>query len=381
MLAAGSEYFSPVTIQLLIDEGADVNATSDSGETALDFAKRGGLESVALLLAKAGAKESGAVERPTPEPKPAATVRAAVERSLPLLQRSAATFALKSGCVSCHNNSLTSLTIAAAREHGFPVDEPVERTQVQAAASFVELWRERSLQAWPIPGDAATVSYLLVGLGAAKHAPDLATDAWARYLKNRQSADGRWSDVSHRPPLEASDFQATATSLRALQVYAPKARRADYQIAIQRGTEWLKSAKPKTNEDRVFQLIGLAWVGASIDSVRQTSHDLIADQRSDGGWAQHASLASDAYATGQALVALRESGVVAVTDDAYQRGVAFLMSTQLEDGSWYVRTRSIAIQPYFESDFPHGHDQWISAAATNWATMALIPAADEKTTP
>lgn len=31
-------------------------------------------------------------------------------------------------------------------------------------------------------------------------------------------------------------------------------------------------------------------------------------------------------------------------------------------------------QLYFESGFPHGQDQWISAAATNWAAMALAPA-------
>ena len=60
---------------------------------------------------------------------------------------------------------------------------------------------------------------------------------------------------------------------------------------------------------------------------------------------------------------------------AYQRGARFLLNTQLEDGSWYVKNRSLAFQPYFESDFPHGHDQWISAAATNWAVMALAPAA------
>jgi ankyrin repeat protein len=377
MLAAGSEYFSTDTIQLLIDAGADMNAISSSGETALDFAKRGGQAPVVELLAKAGAKDGGAAERPTPKSKPAATIRAAVERSLPLLQRSASTFAEKSGCVSCHNNSLTSMTIASARLHNLSVDEAAERAQVKAAASFVELWRERSLQAWPIPGDVATVSYLLVGLDAAKHTPDVATDAWARYLKNRQFADGRWSDPSHRPPLEASDFQATATSIRALERYAPRARRVDYEAAIQRGTEWLSSATPKTNEDRAFQLLGLAWAGASADIIREASSDLISDQRDDGGWAQHASLASDAYATGQALVALLESGVAALDDEAYKRGVAFLMSTQLEDGSWYVQSRSIPFQPYFESGFPHGHDQWISISATNWATMALMPAANE----
>ncbi|PYU94591.1 MAG: hypothetical protein DMG08_07215 [Acidobacteria bacterium] len=44
---------------------------------------------------------------------------------------------------------------------------------------------------------------------------------------------------------------------------------------------------------------------------------------------------------------------------------------QLEDGSWYVKTRALGFQPYFDNGFPHGVDQWISGAATGWATMAL----------
>jgi hypothetical protein len=47
----------------------------------------------------------------------------------------------------------------------------------------------------------------------------------------------------------------------------------------------------------------------------------------------------------------------------------------MEDGSWLVRTRSPSFQPYFDSDFPHGYDQFISAAASNWAVMALLPVA------
>jgi len=74
-------------------------------------------------------------------------------------------------------------------------------------------------------------------------------------------------------------------------------------------------------------------------------------------------------------VALRQAGALAVTDPAYQRGQQFLLKTQLEDGSWYVRGRAVPLQPDFEGGFPHGHDQWISAAATNWAAMALIAAA------
>jgi hypothetical protein len=38
-----------------------------------------------------------------------------------------------------------------------------------------------------------------------------------------------------------------------------------------------------------------------------------------------------------------------------------------------VKSRTLALQPYFESDFPWGRDQFVSAAATNWAVMALAP--------
>ena len=86
-------------------------------------------------------------------------------------------------------------------------------------------------------------------------------------------------------------------------------------------------------------------------------------------------MASDAYSTGQALVALREAGILSPRDPRYQRGVRYLVDSQLEDGSWLVRTRAPSFQPYFDSEFPHGYDQFISAAATNWAVMALIPAA------
>ena len=47
---------------------------------------------------------------------------------------------------------------------------------------------------------------------------------------------------------------------------------------------------------------------------------------------------------------------------------------------WYVKSRAMKIQPYFESGFPYEHDQWISHAATAWATMALtVTARDEAT--
>jgi hypothetical protein len=75
------------------------------------------------------------------------------------------------------------------------------------------------------------------------------------------------------------------------------------------------------------------------------------------------------------LVALKESGTVKAIDAAYKNGARFLMNTQMEDGSWFVRSRTIPFQPYFDAGFPYGPDQFVSAAATNWATMALVPLA------
>src|SRR4051812_18768942 len=99
-----------------------------------------------------------------------------------------------------------------------------------------------------------------------------------------------------------------------------------------------------------------------------------AAQNSAGGLSQLSTLSSDAYATGQALTALRECGVVRVASETYQRGIRFLLDTQLEDGSWFARTRTLPLQRHFDSEFPHGRDQFISAAASNWAVIALAPA-------
>ena len=87
-------------------------------------------------------------------------------------------------------------------------------------------------------------------------------------------------------------------------------------------------------------------------------------------------MSSDAWATGQTLVALRMAGGLPTTHPAYRRGIEMLLKSQFDDGSWYVQARSWPFQAYFESKFPFGRDQWISAPATAWAVMALVLAVD-----
>ena len=105
----------------------------------------------------------------------------------------------------------------------------------------------------------------------------------------------------------------------------------------------------------------------TISSQRQRLLEL---QRDDGGWAQLPRIAADAFATGEVLYALHASGLPP-DSSPYKRGVAYLLRTQLEDGTWLVRSRAFGLQPYLETGFPHGRDQFISAAATSWAVIAL----------
>jgi hypothetical protein len=259
-----------------------------------------------------------------------------------------------------------------ARERGFKSNE---RTSLEESEQILGIWnlgREKLLQGDGFGGAQAAAAHILVGLAANKQPPNKTTDAIVHYLIGRQIADGRWPVATNRPPSESSDIAVTALSLRALQLYAPKGLRQEVNNRVERAREWLAKAAPRNNGDQAFQLLGLAWANADKQVLQKMARGLLVQQRKDGGWGQHLTMESDAYATGQALVALHQGGGLPVTHRAYQRGVNYLLADQAADGSWAVLTRSFPFQKQFESGFPYGHNQWISAAASSWATMALI---------
>jgi len=389
MQAAISDRLPVDVVKLMVDRGANINAKSqhprstDTGQTVLDIAKLNGNTPVVDLLIKSGATGAGP-STPTPILKPVRsnTIQGAIQRSIPLIQRSDASFTAKAGCISCHNDSLAAMAVGAARKNGFRVDEQIAAQQVKANITYLAERRDSLHQGFfaaqagaEAVGDVfgpVVLSYILVGLDAEHYKADLNTDAVAMYLKSRQQADGHWaySVADNRPPICLDYIGQTALSMRALQLYSPKVDRADYEKSIQLAAQWLVKAEPKTAEDRVWQLLGLSWAGRDKDAIKKLQRDLVAVQQSDGGWSDIPTRASNAYATGRVLLALQTSGLP-ISDVAFQRGVQFLLNTQNEDGSWYVKTRALGLQPYFDNGFPYGVDQFISNAGTSWATMAL----------
>lgn len=305
-------------------------------------------------------------------------VRAAITRALPLLQRSAATFAAERACVSCHHNSLTVITLRQLQHSGFPVDSKV--LGAVENRTFRELRGARALdeaiQAVSLADPTPNESYLLMAAHAAGLPRDLTTAVYARRMARWQH-NGHWVTSDFRPPHSSSDFTATATAIRAVALYMPDERHDERDATIDRARQWLLTTMPTSTEDASFRLLGLVWAGASADARRVAARDLLARQHPRGGFPQLPGYEPDAYSTGEALYALHQSGVPA-TDPAWRKGLAYLMSAQARDGSWRVRTRMISpasISPtYFATGFPYGKDEFLSYTGSCWAVMALLEA-------
>jgi len=302
-----------------------------------------------------------------------AEVKIAAEKSLTLLQECGPKFFAQSGCIACHQQSVTSLAVAEARQRGLPVDEKTAREQVHVTTLFIQNYREKFLERSDQPlSSAPSVGYVTLGLSAEKYPPDEITDALVVEMAGRQQTDGSWTAFSHRPPLEYSRVASTALAVRAMQLYGPPGLKSEFHERSERALIWLTAAQPTSNHDQAFRLLGLTWAGAAPSAIDTQTELLLKSQRTDGGWSQHAAMESDAFATGLSLYALHDGGRLAPTHQAYQRGIDYLLKTQLPDGSWHVKSRSFPFQEYFESGFPHGPDQWISATGTGFATVALL---------
>jgi ankyrin repeat protein len=376
MMAVNSRTRNLQVVKMLLDRGADVRAEDASGRSVSDWAAIGANKEIINLL------PSSIDRQPVRSPAAEAAsgfrnIRSAVQKTITLLEENGPKFFPKAGCISCHNVSIPMLALDLARQHGFTQQPGFELMRKQTVSAFAPQ-RENMLSGYcAIPGFATTTAWGLVSLASAGYAPDPLTDSIVKCLTLEQLPDGRWrKGGEQRPPLSPeTGIPGTAIVARAIQLYKVPALSPALENAVRRGSEYLVSTKARNGSDYPFRLLGLYWTDAPQAEIAAALQDLLAQQRPDGGWAQRSEMVSDAYATGLSLGAISMTQNRAVDTPAYRRGVAYLMKTQCPDGSWHVRSRAFGVQPYFESGFPHGDDQWISMAATAWAAIALLPAA------
>jgi N-acyl-D-amino-acid deacylase len=368
LFAAASDTATPEVFRLLLKHGVPGGERTAYGDNAADAAQRRGDARLAKLLGESVIAPKGQEVRSIPVT--AQTTRSAIVRAMQLLAKSGPAVPKERGCFSCHHQGLPSLAASYARRAGIDA-QGVAETNRRLVYPILKQSRLLLLHGVAPAGEAATVAWELIGLRCDGQPSDLFTDTAVNYLAGTQMPEGNWQDRWNRPPLEYSAVTATAVAVRALQDYALPGRRLEIDRRIARAVAWLVSAAPAASEESSMRLLGLVWGRAADSVILRNARLLASQQRDNGGWGQLASLPPDAYATGQALVALRESGYLKTNSPAFQRGMKYLLGTQQEDGSWHVRGRALPVQPLFESGFPHGRDQWISAAGTSWAVMAL----------
>lgn len=368
MYAAASEAMNANIVRLLLAKGADPAATGE-GETARTLAGKRGDTPVARLLGVAP-KDLPHVPAVTAERRP---IPVAVQQALTLLEKQSYNFIRTAGCNSCHAQDLPSTALGLARERGIPTPRLID--QLPVAMTGVTPERIMDLGA----AGVSSIGWEMVDRATNRQPADAYTDATVYFVKAMQTGEGYWKGPDgRRPPMNSGDMQTTAMAVFALKHFTPRGGEKDTALRLARAAAWLAAASPQTTQERAFHLLALRWANGSNTVIDRAAAALIATQRPDGGWSQLSAMRTDAYATGQALYALHIGAKVPVEASAYKKGTSYLLGTQAADGSWHVNTRSIWIQPYFESGFPYAHDQWISAAGTAWASMALSLAVEPK---
>ena len=303
-------------------------------------------------------------------------IKKAVNKSLPLLQTTSHLFLENAGgCQSCHHQDLTAVNLSLAKEKGFAVNDTSLNEILDSVMQSIKARRPALIQNEDPIAIVMSGGYELWALWANQYKSNKLIEMQVKNLMQRQTREGCWVSPNPRPPLEYYSFSATALMVSAIQYYSPPSLKQEVTQRIEKARAWMIRTVPETNEERVFQLLGLKWMNGDKDLIQQQAKKLLATQREDGGWSQLTTLESDSYATGQALYALYETGQIKTDDAPFQKGISFLLKTQFEDGSWKVKSRSIPFVPFVHNGFPHEKNQFISAAGTNWATMALILAA------
>jgi ankyrin repeat protein len=374
MTATASEQSGASLVKLLLEKGADPNAEDIDGERPLDWAiYRADRDKIAVLEQFGAARGHGPRQKtyPNAEAGGIADARISVERAVNLLLPAAPVGYQKRTCISCHSQALVAMAAAEARKKGIAINEEIEQTNLKQIEANYKNVADLAMQGDQPGGNIITIGYVIMALRAEQHPFDKIVAELTHAAAALQLPDGYWTPNGvSRPPMEDSLVTATAMGARTLTQYPLPGGNHQLDEKIRRAQHWLLAVDARSTEDRAMKLMGLVWTKAPQSTVEAAVRQVLGQERASGGWPQRDGMEPDAYATGISLYALHTAGVPAI-DDAYLKGVRFLQQSQYQDGSWLVKTRSYPTQPYFETGYPFGNNQFISAGAASWSALAI----------
>ncbi len=269
----------------------------------------------------------------------------AIDRGLAFLAADAIKWRAEHTCATCHHGTFTVLALAEARQCGFPVE-------ADKFADIVKWTKDRLSKIdeprATRPGSNMVNSSAIYLALVAQFVPDqdiISREELSRihgHLVRHQEENGSWAwsvapAKNRPPPFFESDEVATLLALLTFpseDVVTNDELRASRQKAI----NWLaKADETDTTQAAILRLLWKKRLEPAV-GVQPQIERFLKRQRSDGGFAQLAGRASDAYATGQSLYLLSLLGVPQDRPEI-QRAVSFLVATQRDDGSWEMIRR------------------------------------------
>ena len=297
-------------------------------------------------------------------------VDTAIDRGLAFLTKDALAWKNEHKCVSCHHASLVIWSMSEAKRSGHSVDETVlaELTRWVAESGNGKFGLPRPANA-PHAASPKAVWFALA-LGAVGKPDRISRDGMKLLLttvKSEQTENGSWSAWPEtRPPMFGdSDENLTAQATLAL---LPEAATDDSaKVALDKGIKWLSETKTDDDPQSIaLRLVLWRRLGRPAEEWQPLVRRIKGRQNADGGWSQTKGMASDAWATGQALYALAHTPIQ-LDEPIITRAHAFLIKTQRDDGSWSMISRPTK---------PGGEGSQslipITGAGSAWAILGLV---------
>jgi squalene-hopene cyclase-like protein len=295
---------------------------------------------------------------------------ATIDRGLAFLAKDALAWKAQHNCVSCHHAALVIWSMHEARQRGHAVDEPVlaELTKWVAESGDGRTGVPRPASAPKALNTKAVLFALALG---ADPRPDAVSQKGLNLLlktvESDQTENGSWSSWPETRPPMFGNSDESMTALATLAVL-PAAAAGDEsaRAARDKGIRWLAETKSDDDPQSIaMRLVVWKRLGRPAEEWQPLVRLIQERQNPDGGWSQSKEMASDAWATGQALYALAHAGIKA-NEPVITRAHAFLARTQREDGSWPMTSRPIK---------PGGEGSKslipITGAGSAWAVLGL----------
>ena len=269
--------------------------------------------------------------------------RAAAQHGIDWLARSTAAWGKQNRCFGCHVQAVTLEGLAVGKHHQYDVPEKEFAAIVDGMLHLPG--GARSPEGFSHPGYKATPR-TFGGIAFARYDQyidgNVRDDLYrvAKQLLAYQSDDGAVHGDHQSYPVTTGVLQATYQAMQTWrQVYArsadekwlPPLRKAEGYIS--HAAKGFGDLQTVYLQDVNYALLGLVAAGAGPTEplpAKLVRH-LLKSQQEDGGWGFNG--ASDAFATGQTVYALRMAGA---SDGAksVSRGTTWLVAHQQHDGSW-----------------------------------------------